>query len=100
MNGDSEIIKNIAGNVKSWAGNWDAIYDNIILRGQMKQEIVLAAEKLKKPQLLESEFSVLTNTAFHFISDDVRQENILVKEQSSQIFDRWKEWLYSAALKL
>ena len=27
INGDSEIIKDIASNVKGWAGNWDAIYD-------------------------------------------------------------------------
>ncbi|MBU0958333.1 MAG: Flp pilus assembly complex ATPase component TadA, partial [Nanoarchaeota archaeon] len=39
INGDSEIIKNIAGNVKGWAGNWDAVYDNILLRSKIKKEI-------------------------------------------------------------
>ena len=35
---NSEIIKSIAGNVKGWAGDWDAVYDNIILRGKIKLE--------------------------------------------------------------
>ncbi len=28
INGDSEVLKAIGGNVKEWAGNWDAIWDN------------------------------------------------------------------------
>src|SRR3990167_9201019 len=40
MNGSSEIIKNIAGNVKGWAGNWDAVYNNILLRGLLHQALV------------------------------------------------------------
>src|SRR3989338_2625665 len=80
MNGESEIIKSIAGNVKGWAGNWDAIYDNIILRGKVKQEIVDAAEKLSKKELLEAKFNVLSNEVFHRISDEVRAEHGLPKK--------------------
>src|SRR3989338_8430107 len=40
INGDSEILKDIASNVRGWAGNWDAIYDNILLRAKIKKEIV------------------------------------------------------------
>ena len=40
INGDSEILKAIAGNVKDWAGNWDAVWDNIMLRGKVKEAIV------------------------------------------------------------
>ena len=32
LNGDSDILKAIGGTVKEWAGNWDAIWDNILLR--------------------------------------------------------------------
>ncbi|MEI6849739.1 MAG: type II/IV secretion system ATPase subunit [archaeon] len=92
MNGDSEIIKSIAGNVKGWAGNWDAVYDNIILRGRCKQEIVDIAEKLNKPQLLEAAFNVIANNAFHRISDEVRQEFGL--PISDQVFPRWQKWVY------
>ena len=95
INGDSEIIKSIAGNVKGWAGDWDAVYDNIILRGKVKQEIVNAAEKLKKPQLMEAEFNALSNGAFYRISSEVRQEVGI--PSSDLVFPEWQKWLYQNA---
>ncbi|MEK6844172.1 MAG: type II/IV secretion system ATPase subunit, partial [Nanoarchaeota archaeon] len=72
INGGSDILKAIAGGVKGWAGNWDAVYDNIVLRGKVKQEIVEVAEKLGKPELLEAKFNSLSNNIFYKISDEVR----------------------------
>ncbi|MEK6933806.1 MAG: type II/IV secretion system ATPase subunit [Nanoarchaeota archaeon] len=95
MNGDSDIIKSIASGVKGWAGNWDAVYDNILLRGKCKQEIVAAAEQLGKPQLMEAAFNVLSNNVFHRISDEVREEKEL--PWGEYVFPRWKKWLYEAA---
>jgi hypothetical protein len=88
INGESEIIKNIAGKVKGWAGDWDAVYDNIILRGKMKQEIVEISEKLNKPELLEAEFNSLANAIFHRISDEVVKEGDL--PLSDLVFPKWK----------
>ena len=68
INGDSEIIKDIAGNVKGWAGNWDAVYDNILLRANMKKEIVDVSVRTGNKEILEGEFNVLANDAFHKIS--------------------------------
>ncbi len=95
INGDSEVIKSIAGSVKGWAGNWDAVYDNIILRGQVKQEIVSAALRLRKPILMEAAFNAVANGAFHRISDEVRQE--IGIPWSEKVFPRWKEWLDKTA---
>jgi len=95
INGDSEIIKNIAGNVKGWAGNWDAIYDNIILRGKIKQEIVFMSQKLKKPQLMEAEFNALSNAAFHRISEKIATETN--PPNSNKILQLWKEWAKKTA---
>ncbi|MDP1696104.1 MAG: type II/IV secretion system ATPase subunit [archaeon] len=95
MNGESEIIKGIAGNVKGWAGNWDAVYDNIILRGKIKQEIVDAAEKLGKPELMEAPFNSLSNLAFHRISEIIIREKGL--PWSEFVFPVWKNWLYETA---
>ncbi len=95
LNGDSEVIKSIAASVKGWAGNWDAVYDNIILRGMIKQELVYAAEKLKKPSLLEAAFNALVSQAFHRISDEVREERGL--PLSEFVFPLWKQWLYERA---
>lgn len=97
INGDSEIIKSIAGNVKGWAGNWDAVYDNILLRGKIKQEILDASEKLNRPALLEAQFNTISNGAFHEISDEVRQK--FGTPKSDEVFEKWKEWLYKEAKK-
>src|SRR3989338_3328322 len=74
INGDSEVIKDIAANVKGWAGNWDAVYDNILLRAKIKEEIVNVADKIGNANLLEARFNVLSNDAFHKISDKITQE--------------------------
>ena len=98
INGDSEIIKNIASNVRGWAGNWDAVYDNIILRGKIKQEIVNIADKMKKPELLEARFSTLSNAAFHRISDEIRRE--VGSPDSERVFPEWKKWALKRAEKI
>lgn len=91
LNGDSEVIKDIASNVKGWAGNWDAVYDNILLRSNIKKEIVDVAEKTKIPELLEAKFNVLSNNAFHNISDSVRKEIGIPK--GDRVFSEWQAWL-------
>ena len=91
INGDSEIIKDVASNVKGWAGNWDAVYDNILLRARIKKEIVEIAEKTNKPNLLEAEFNSLSNDAFHKISDKIRQEIGL--PSGNRVFSEWQKWL-------
>ncbi len=91
INGDSEVVKDIASNVKGWAGNWDAIYDNIVLRSRIKKEILDVAERTQDFKILESEFNTLANHAFHSISDSVRKEVGL--PVSSRVFPEWQSWL-------
>lgn len=96
INGDSQILKAIAANVKGWAGNWDAVYENIVLRGRIKQEILETSEKMKKPKLLEAEFNALCNDSFHSISEKVREEHGLPKAEV--VFSLWKEWMIKEAV--
>jgi archaeal flagellar protein FlaI len=91
INGDSEIIKEIAGNVKGWAGNWDAIWDNILLRKDTKEALVAASEKNNLPEILEADFVVLSNNAFHRFSDEVTQDIGL--PVGKEVFPKWKAWL-------
>ncbi len=91
INGDSEIIKNVASNVKGWAGNWDAVYDNILLRAKMKKEIAEVSKKIENMDLLESKFNTLSNHAFHRISDEIIQEIGL--PVGERVFPAWQEWL-------
>ncbi len=98
INGDSEIMKEIASNVKGWAGNWDAVWDNVVLRQKIKQETVDFAEKVKMPELLEADWTVKSNNAFHQISDKVTKEIGL--PTSEVVFPKWKRWLEGESKKL
>ena len=91
MNGESEILKSIAGNVKEWAGNWDALWDNILLRAKVKQHIVNVSDKEKDSEMLEAEFVVQANDQFHRLSDSVKEKTGFL--DSEKIFFEWKEWL-------
>lgn len=91
INGDSEVIKDVAASVKGWAGNWDAVWDNILLRAKIKEELVKTAERLKNYRLLEAELSTASNQAFHRISDEVREEVGL--PVSEKVFPEWQSWL-------
>ncbi len=91
LNGDSEVIKQIAGNVKEWAGNWDAVWENIMVRKEIKEELVKNANELKRKDLLEASFVLASNNAFHKISDEVLSKT--GELDNKKILFRWKDWL-------
>jgi hypothetical protein len=98
INGDSEIIKDIASNVKGWAGKWDAVWDNIMLRQRIKEETVSFADKLGNSELLEAEFTVKSNNAFHQISEKIMVEVGL--PVADRVFPEWKKWIEKESKKL
>ena len=91
INGDSEILKAVAGNVKEWAGNWDAVWDNIMLRAKIKEALVDFANKTNNLGLLEADFVIQSNDQFHKISERIREE--VGTLDSKRIFFDWNEWL-------
>jgi len=91
INGESDVLKNIAGNVKEWAGNWDAVWDNILLRAKIKKTIADFAAKTNNPKLLEAEFVIQCNDYFHKISDKIKDE--VGSLDSKRIFFDWNEWI-------
>ena len=95
LNGDSDLLKAIAGNVKEWAGDWDAVWENIELRAKAKEAIVKVADAEGAPALLEAPFVIRCNDEFHKISDKVREE--VGKLDPDQIFFAYEEWLRDAA---
>lgn len=98
INGDSDIMKEIASNVKGWAGDWDAVWDNVVLRSKIKQETVDVAEKIGSSEILEGEFTVKSNNAFHQISDEVTSDVGL--PVGDQVFPKWKRWLDNEVKRL
>jgi len=91
INGDSEVIKAVARNVRGWAGNWDAVWDNVLLRAAIKEELIEKAQISGMPELLEADFVLKSNNIFHEISDKVTKE-IGVPEGKRVIAD-WRAWL-------
>ncbi len=90
-NGESEVIKDIAANVKGWAGNWDAVYDNILLRAKIKKEMVDTAKRTGNDKILESEFNARANQKFHEVSGEVIKDIGL--PLSKKVFPKWQKWL-------
>jgi type IV secretory pathway ATPase VirB11/archaellum biosynthesis ATPase len=97
INGDSEMIKSIAANVRGWAGNWDAVWDNIMLRQKVKEEIVKISDNIGNPEIMESGFCAKANNSFHEISEKIREEVGL--PVSERVFSDWQKWLNNEAKK-
>ena len=97
INGDSEVLKSIAGSVKEWAGNWDAVWDNIMLRTKTKETLVKFATDQNDLDLLEASFVIQSNDEFHRISDRIKEE--VGSLDSKRIFFEWNEWLKRAIKK-
>ena len=91
INGESEVLKSIASNIKEYVGNWDAVWDNILLRARIKQTLVDYSIKLNKDSVLEAGFVILSNDTFHQISDRVREEVGYI--DSKRVYFEWEEWL-------
>ncbi len=91
LNGDSEVIKQIAGNVKEWAGNWDAVWENILLRKSIREDLMKVFGQTKRGDLLEASFVIAANDAFHKISDDILTR--YGELNNKRILFRWREWL-------
>ncbi len=91
QNGDSEVLKAIAGNIKDFAGDWDSVWDNIMLRAKVKETLVIESDKAGRPELLEAAFVIKCNDMFHNVSEKVKQETGTL--DSKKIFFEWNEWL-------
>ncbi|RLE39357.1 hypothetical protein DRJ17_01390 [Candidatus Woesearchaeota archaeon] len=94
INGDSDVLKAIAGNIKEFAGNWDAVWDNIELRAKIKKRLVEVAEKNNDLDMLEADFVILANDMYHLYAEEVKERTGKLKSQ--QIFLKWDNWLKKA----
>ena len=92
LNGESEILKDIASKVKEYTGNWDAMWENILLRGKMKGRITEIASEESMDSLLEAEFVILANDMFHKITEKIIKRTG-GKADSDMIYFEWEDWL-------
>jgi len=98
LNGESVILNEIASNIREWSGNWSAVWDNINLRGKIKQAITNYALNTGIKELMEAPFVVLSNEKFHLISEELREEvGSIPPERAYKMWDDWmkeqiKKW--------
>ncbi|MFO8015944.1 MAG: type II/IV secretion system ATPase subunit [Candidatus Woesearchaeota archaeon] len=91
MNGESDILKAIAANIPDFAGDWDAMWNNIELRAKCKQAQVEYAEKMNDMDMLEAPFTIKCNDQMHLLSDKIKSET--GKLDPKQIYFEWETWL-------
>ncbi len=99
LNGDSEVLKDIASLRPQFAGQWEAIWQNILLRAKINETLLdlgtrkdygAKPEELYFP-LLEAEFVVRSNDMFHNLLDQIAQET--GSPDPKRIFAEWERWL-------
>ena len=91
LQGNSEVLKGIAANVRDWAGSWDAVWDNILLRAKVKETLLKASQAYHLPELLEAKFVVQSNDSFHQSADRVHEQDGIYERK--RIFSDWETWL-------
>ena len=91
INGDSEVMKAIGANVTEWVGNWDAIWDNVLLRADLKKMLLDYSNKTNRSEILEAAFCLEANDMQHRISEQVSAE--VGQLDSKLIKEKWEHWL-------
>ncbi len=90
IDGESELLNEISSRVREWHGQWDLVWDNILLRAKIKETMVNLAATTGRDTSLEADYVVESNAMFHLISEQVRQE--VGALDSKMIYDKWLEW--------
>ena len=91
LQGESVVLKSIASKIPEWAGDWDAVWENIQLRTKIKNKIVEVSKE--NPERLEAEFTIKCNDNFHKISQSVFERE--GKTDPDKIYSEWEAWLDS-----
>jgi flagellar protein FlaI len=90
-NGESEVLNRIASYVKEWSGNWAAVWDNIQIRAKMKEALIKHAERLKRPEIMEADWIIKSNSMYHIISEAMKKETGF--PEPSAVYSEWEAWL-------
>jgi len=98
LNGESEILKDIASKIKEYTGNWDALWENILLRARIKERIYTISQEENMPDLLEAPFVILANDRYHKIVEKIIKRT--GKEDSDMVYFEWNDWLEQEVKKI
>ncbi|MDD5499994.1 MAG: type II/IV secretion system ATPase subunit, partial [Candidatus Nanoarchaeia archaeon] len=98
IEGQSEVIKGIAGNVREWAGKWELVWEEILTRSKAYELLVKYSTDNKKPEMLESDFVVIANDAYHKSFETLKNEQGY--PESKDLLFLFEEWIKSAVKKI
>ena len=87
----SELIANIA---RKWGTTPREVMNNLELRSEIHGALVGAATRLKKPELLEADFVVRSNLAWHALFEEQLRRG---RVNYHRLFKGWRSWLLNAA---
>jgi archaeal flagellar protein FlaI len=90
INGESEVLKAIAGTISDFAGNWEAVWQNILTRAKFRQKIADISTELNDPDMLEAPFVLLCNDAYHLSNEKVKRK--IGKLDHKLIYQEWENW--------
>jgi hypothetical protein len=89
----SQLIEGIA---RKWGTKPREVLRNLELRADVQGALVKTAARLKRPELLEAEFSVRSNLALHsLLEGQLRHKRVDYRDISR----RWSEWVRGATLQ-
>ncbi|MBN2043172.1 MAG: Flp pilus assembly complex ATPase component TadA [Candidatus Aenigmarchaeota archaeon] len=89
-NGESEVINRISSYVKEWSGNWESVWNDIMLRAKMKEHIVKVSDKLGNPDIMEANYVVRSNIHHHLLTEKLREE--VGAAEPDNVFKEWQKW--------
>lgn len=87
----SQLIEDIA---RKWGTKPREVLKNLELRAEVQGALVEAAARLKKPELLEAEFSMRSNLVLHALLEKQLQNK---QVNYRAIFECWRSWLQGSA---
>lgn len=91
LNGESDILKAIAGNIPDFVGKWDLVWENIELRGRFKDILVKKAVAKKDMEMLEAEFVIKCNDMFHKFAQKSHDKKGKIDHKDIEML--WTDWL-------
>ncbi len=90
LEGNSYIVKEIASNVQGWAGNWDAVLDNIQARADILAMVADYSRKTENPMMLEAKSTSSVIDAYYDIANNLTQKHGFAERSSIvKAFDVW-----------
>ena len=91
LHGDIDVLKSLASRIKVFAGDWDKLFNHILLRAKVKELLVKYSEILGKNYILEAPFVIKANEVFYWIMDKVNEE--LGYPDEKEVYARFEQWL-------